>query len=330
MNVNVPERIHFANIPTPIQKLPRLTKHLGGPEIYIKRDDLTGAGLSGNKIRKLEFTLAEAAAENADVVITPGGIQSNHCRATAAAAARLGMKSILFLRGSEPDAPQGNLLLDRLVGAEIRWITPEQYKKRDELMADAAREIKARGGTPYIIPEGASNEVGAWGYLLAAMEIAEQCENMGVDFNALFHAVGSGGTTAGLALGSRLKNPAIPIKSVAVCDDAEYFINRITGIMEKCVDRYKLDIPVSADAFEIIEGCIGPGYALPCDEVIETIKLVAELEGIFLDIAYTGKAMWGMIKEVRKGRFKKGDNLLFLHTGGIFSLFGQNTAFGYQ
>ncbi|TET36802.1 MAG: D-cysteine desulfhydrase family protein [Planctomycetota bacterium] len=329
MNPDLPEKIDLANIPTPIQELSRLSEHLGGPEIYIKRDDLTGCELTGNKIRKLEFSLAEARGLNADTLITTGGIDSNHCRATVIAGAKLGLKTVLYLRGAEPEHSQGNVLLDRLAGAEIRWITPEEYKERGAIMAGAADEIDSAGGKAYVIPEGASNDVGAWGYINGAFEIADQCAEEGLQFDAVFNAIGSGGTTAGLVLGFKLKGLNLPVMSVAVCNDADYFNEKVSRIMQACVNRYSLDISDMSGGFEIIEGYIGPGYGVPYREVIDSIKLAASLEGIFVDPVYTGKALWGMIDQIKKGRFEKTSRILFLHTGGIYDLFAYNKSFEF-
>jgi len=330
MNPDLPEKISLAIIPTPIQKLSRLSEHLGGPEIYIKRDDLTGCELTGNKIRKLEFSLADARSRNADTLITTGGIDSNHCRATVIAGAKLGLKAVLYLRGEEPEHSQGNVLLDRLAGAEIRWITPEQYKGSEEIMAGAAAEIDSEGGKAYVIPSGASNDVGSWGYINAAFEIADQCAENDLQFDAVFNAIGSGGTTAGLVLGFKISGFNLPVMSVAVCNDADYFNEKVAAIMRACIDRYSLDVSDISGGFEVIEGYIGPGYAVPYKEVIDSIKLLASLEGIFVDPVYTGKALWGMIDQIKKGRFEKTSRILFLHTGGIYDLFAYNKSFEFQ
>lgn len=328
--MNKPEKLSLALLPTPMQKLERLTKHIGGPEIYVKRDDLTGIALSGNKVRKLEFSLAEAVRGKAATVITTGGIQSNHCRATATAAAQLGLKSHLVLRGNKPEYPQGNVLLDHVAGARIKWITPEEYRERDRIMAELAGALEENGEKCYIIPEGASNEVGAWGYFAAAEEIAAQCRERGLHFDAIYHAIGSGGTTAGLALGLAASGLKTPVKSVSVGGDADYFMKKVGDIAKRLAERYGFTGPAALENLEIVEGYIGPGYAIPYPEVIETIKHVARLEGLFLDPVYTGKAMYGMITEVKKGRWKNSDKLLFIHTGGIFDLFAYNEHFGWE
>jgi D-cysteine desulfhydrase len=203
-----PRQINLAQLPTPIQPLSRLGKKLG-VDLYIKRDDLTGAALSGNKIRKLEFVLADALDQNADTVITCGGAQSNHCRATAIAAAMLGLRCHLLLRTPDPSNPppaEGNILLDRMAGAQTVWITPEEYNRRDEFFEREAASLKAAGRKPYLIPEGASNALGAWGYIRAAEELVNDVANLPGGANqacTVINAAGSGGTSAGLILGAR-------------------------------------------------------------------------------------------------------------------------------
>jgi D-cysteine desulfhydrase len=313
-----------------MHKLERLSRQLGGPEIFIKRDDLTESAVTGNKIRKLEFSFAQAAEEGADTVITCGGLQSNHCRAAAILAARLGLRAILVLRGEKPCEPVGNVLLGFLAGARLRYITPEEYERRDEIMANVASEVADAGGSAYVIPEGASNEVGAWGYISAVKEIKAQCKEAGLEFDALVHPIGSAGTTAGLLLGSTLFGFSIPLMAVSVCDDAERLTRLISGIMGACIERYGLDIKPDTAALEILDNYVGPGYAVPYPEAIDTIKLLARTEGIFLDPVYTGKAFWALIDGIKKGRFKKGQKVLFLHTGGIYGLLAQNTVFGWD
>ena len=215
--------LDLARLPSPLQPLPGPSKQLGA-EIWVKRDDLTGAGLSGNKVRKLDYLLAEATARGADCVITTGGIQSNHCRATALAARMVGLRPVLLLRGQPPtDGWDGNLLLDGILGAEIHWITPEQYTHRDALMAEHAARLSAAGATPYVIPEGGSSAVGALGFVRAGRELAAQAMAAGVEFDTVLCATGSGGTLAGLAMSGL----SAQVLGVAVCDDRTYFRQRV-------------------------------------------------------------------------------------------------------
>lgn len=294
-------RVPLARLPTPLVSLPRLSRALGA-EIWCKRDDLTGIGLTGNKVRKLEHLLADAMAKGAHAVITTGGIQSNHARATAVACRQLGLRPVLLLRGEDPGAPESNLLLDRLLGAEIHWCTPEVYRTaRDRRMQELAREV----GHAYVIPEGGSNGLGALGYVAAAEEVAAEAR-----FDHVVVAVGSGGTLAGLAMGPDVGF----VHGVAVCDDRATFEGRVREI---AADAGR---PLS-DRWEVVEGYQGPAYAVATPEVWETIALVARTEGLLLDPVYTGKAMHALVSEVRSGRW--GGRILFWHTGGVYGLFGR-------
>ena len=323
-----PPRIQLATLPTPIQKLERLSEQWGGIEIYVKRDDLTGMALSGNKIRKLEFVIAEARNQGADLLITCGGIQSNHARATAVAATKLGMKSYLVLRGQQGGETDGNLLLDFLVGARVKYITPEDYSTRvDEIMTELAEELKKDGYHPYVIPEGASNELGAMGYLAATEEIVMQLKKRKLQIDYLVCADGSGGTHAGLLLGQKFYNQNYQVVGVNVCDDEAFFINKINQISEKAIDRFNLIVDFKKEDIKIIDGYVGEGYALNRQEEIDFMKQVALTEGLILDPVYTGKALFGIRDQILKGRFKKEEKILFIHTGGLFGLFPKRGLF---
>lgn len=295
------------------------------PNIYVKRDDLTGCTLSGNKVRKLEFCLAEALSKGADTVITCGGVQSNHSRAAAVAASKLGLKPILVLRGEEPGDTDGNLLIDRLAGADIRFITPEEWERVEEIMAETAEELAAGGGKAYIIPEGASYPPGVFAYIRAAREIADTERELGVRFDTILTAVGSGGTYAGLAHGLRIYGMESGVLGVNVLETPEYFAERIARLSEDFIGRYGASLPgeraLKAKEVEIAGGYEGPAYAVPTEEGLELIRRFASRTGLFLDPTYTGKAMLGLFGEARKGRWSRSENVLFLHTGGIFSLF---------
>lgn len=328
MSIIYPFRISLANLPTPIEKLDRLTQKWGGPDIYVKRDDLTGIALSGNKIRKLEFVIAEAQARGADLLITCGGIQSNHARATAVAAIKSGMKSYLVLRGQEGDEVDGNLLLDFLVGAKVKYITAEDYSTRvDEIMAELAEDLKKQGYHPYVIPEGASNELGAIGYLAATEEIVEQLNKLKLDIDYIVCAVGSGGTHAGLLLGQKLYNQKYKVIGFNVCDDEAYFIAKISRISKGAIDRFSFKVDFKNDDVKIIDGYVGEGYALNRQEEIDFIKQVALEQGLILDPVYTGKTLFGLKDQISKGRFKKGEKILFIHSGGLFGLFPKRGLF---
>jgi len=317
-----PKRIHLAHLPTPIHRLGRMTELLDGPEIWVKRDDLTGIGLSGNKVRKLEYLLAEAREQGADTLITCGGIQSNHARATAVAAVQNGMSAVLVLRGQSAAPYDGNVLLDRLVDAEIRLVTAEQYRDRiGQIMEQVAGELRGAGRRPYIIPEGGSNPLGVWGYIRAAGEIGEQLEEMQLPVDVIVTAVGSGGTQAGLIVGSALSGLKGRVTGFNVCDTAEHFQDLIGRLAAETIEQYRLPVRLAADGIELIDGYVGRGYALSRPEELDLIRTVARAEGIFLDPVYTGKAFFGLSDQIRQGRFRKGQRILFMHTGGIYGLF---------
>jgi D-cysteine desulfhydrase len=322
-----PPRLDLAHTPTPLEPLQRLSK-MFGVALHIKRDDLTGAGLSGNKIRKLEFVLADAIECGADTVLTCGGAQSNHARATAIAAAMLGLSCRLILRTPDPSNPpplEGNILLDRLVGSEIVWITPGEYKRRDEIFEREAAALRKLGRTPYIIPEGASNPLGAWGYIRAAEELADDLAHLPDHTDqpwTIINATGSGGTSAGLILGTHMFGLNTRVVSINVCDDRDYFVQVIGEICESAIANYQLGIPFSRERdIEIIDGYVGRGYAISQPEELSLLRDVARTEGIFLDPVYTGKAFFGMTQELSHDPNRFGDRIVFMHTGGIFGLF---------
>jgi D-cysteine desulfhydrase len=327
MTFEFPNSIKLAQLPTPIEKLERLSLLLEGPQIYIKRDDLTGVELSGNKVRKLEFLLADALELDCDCLITCGSYQSNHARTTAVAAAKLGLKCHLVLRNTMGGAFDGNLFLNRLVGAEVKYITPEEYVRVGDIMADLSEELKSKGHRPYIIPEGGSNELGAVGYLKAAEEIAEQLKRLKLRVDHIIMAVGSGGTYAGMLLGKFLFDLRAEIYGINVCDHESYFVNKISDILKRAQKRFNLEVSLSKKDIKIIDGYVGKGYGLSSQEEIDTIKRVSQAEGIILDPVYTGKAMFGLADQIRHGKFKPGENVLFIHTGGIFGLFPKKALF---
>lgn len=304
-------KINLAWKPTPIELLENFPHHA---RIYIKRDDYTGLISSGNKIRKLEYVLYDAKQRGCDTLITCGGIQSNHCRATAYAGKKAGFDVYLVLRGEPQEYPQGNLLLDKLLSAKIKYVTYEEYKERiDKIMEELAEELKREGKKPYIIPEGASNEIGCLGYVECMEEMKEFIEKEKIE--AIYLAVGSGGTYAGLLLGKKLLDMKVRLIGVIVCDSIKFFKGKIEDICHKAILQYEFPLSISSEDIELIEGYIGAGYGIPYEEEIETIKKLANY-GIILDPVYTGKAFYGMLKESKD--FKK---ILFLHTGGIFSIF---------
>ena len=307
-SVTEPARLRLAQLPTPLEPydLPGNT-----PTLWLKRDDLTGTGLTGNKVRKLEYLLADALSRGATRVVTCGGIQSNHCRATAIAAAQLSLSCHLFLRCDAPppdEAPStGNLALDRLVGAKITFITHEQYRDRAQLMTAAA------GPKGYVIPEGGSNALGTWGYLRCVDELRTQWR---LPPSAIVCATGSGGTHAGLAIGVRRRELDIPVYGVAICDDAPTFQARIAQISAEACDRWPQLPQIKETEIRVVEGYKGGGYAVSHPDELADIASVARSTGLLLDPVYTGKALRALMHE--PGLF--GDRPLFVHTGGIFGL----------
>lgn len=322
----VPPRIHLANTPTPLQKMERLSQK-AGVEIFFKRDDFTGSELSGNKVRKLEFLLADALATGADTVITCGGAQSNHCRATVLAAVKAGLSSLLLLRTDDPANPptiSGNILLDRLAGSEIVWITPEQYKERNAIFEREARRLRNCGRKPYIIPEGGSTSLGAWGYVTQIGELEADLQHLegGAPAPAtVICACGSGGTTAGLALGACLSTGDIRVVGVNVCDDRDYFKAIIDDICRQFDETWPSAQTAGIPPYEILDGYVGRGYALSRPEELAAIRDLVRLEGVVLDPVYTGKAYCGMMAELAENPQVFGQRIVFIHTGGLFGLF---------
>jgi D-cysteine desulfhydrase len=324
-----PPRLDLARTPTPLEFLTQASREMG-VEIYIKRDDLTGMELSGNKIRKLEFIMADALASGADTILTCGGAQSNHARATAIAAAKLGLDCRLILRTADPSAPPaltGNILLDCMSGAQIVWITPDEYRNREDIFKREEALLRQQGRTPYSIPEGASNALGAWGYIRAMEELARDMSQLPdgpARRTTIVVATGSGGTAAGLILGTRLLNLSTRIAAVNVCDDRDYFLEAIGTICETAIVTYGLDISFKRERdIDIVDGYVGRGYALSRPEELSMIVDVARREGLFLDPVYTGKAFYGMVQELKRDPRCFGDRIIFIHTGGLFGLFPQ-------
>lgn len=317
-----PTRVSLAQLPTPVAELQNLAQHCGVPRILIKRDDLTGLELTGNKIRKLEYVVADALAQGADTLITHGGTQSNHCRATAALGARLGLKVRLILRYSEDGAiTDGNLFLDNLFGAECSFHSPEEYSTNlNQLVATATEEITAEGRRTYFFPVGASIPLGCWGYIRCIAELFEQL-GKGSPLD-IYVATSSGGTQAGLILGKALFGCTNwSIRGVPVSDSSEYFRDKLSELIKSTVGQYGLNIDSESTLIELIDGFIGPGYAIPYDEAIETIRLLGHCEGLVLEPSYTSKAMTGMLANIQKRPAERVP--VFIHTGGAFGLFAR-------
>jgi D-cysteine desulfhydrase len=312
-------RIHLVHGPTPIVRRASLDA-LVGAEIWIKRDDATGGAESGNKVRKLEYLFGDALAKNAKTILTCGGLQSNHARATALVSAQLGLRCVLFLRVADPkaarDAPlpvAGNVLLDRLAGAEIRFVSPDEYRDRLGVMARAAESLDGA----YVIPEGGSNGLGSLGYVDAMAEVKAQAKD---PFDVVAHACGSGGTAAGVALGIAKHGVATNAWAFAVCDDRTYFERTVARIAE---EAQELD-PSLPHAMPIIDDrAKGPAYGIMNDDQKKFIVEVARASGVVLDPVYTGKALYGVQQAVNRGDIARGARLLFIHTGGLPGLLAQ-------
>ncbi|XVF50374.1 hypothetical protein PTKIN_Ptkin04bG0094500 [Pterospermum kingtungense] len=314
----------LGHLPTPIHKwnLPNLPPNT---EVWLKRDDLSGMQLSGNKVRKLEFLMAEAVAEGADCIITIGGIQSNHCRATAVAAKYLNLDSYLILRTSKLLVDKdpglvGNLLVERFVGANIHLISKEEYAKIGSVaLTNVLKEqLLKEGRRPYVIPVGGSNSLGTWGYIEAIREIEQQLQirSSGIKFDDIVVACGSGGTIAGLSLGSWLGALKAKVHAFSVCDDLDYFYNFVQGLIDG------LQAGVNAQDIVSIINAKGQGYAINTSEELKFVKEIAAATGVVLDPVYSGKAAYGMMKDMEENPKKwERRKVLFIHTGGLLGLF---------
>jgi L-cysteate sulfo-lyase len=317
-------RVSLAHLPTPLEFLPHLTRHLGGPNIYVKRDDCTGLGTGGNKTRKLEFLMADALGQGATTVITQGAVQSNHARQTAAAAAKLGLDCELVFEkridgATEPYLHSGNVLLDRIFGARIREVA-----KGSDMAAEldaVADEVRKSGKTPYVIPGGGSNPTGALGYVDCVFELVTQANRQGLVIDHVVHATGSAGTQAGLAVGLKAINSGIPLLGIGVGADRKAQEEKVFELATRTAKFAGADGVVTRE--DIVCNCdyIGPGYGVPTEEMNAAVLLAARLEGLLFDPVYTGKALAGMIDLVRKGWFDGAENVVFIHTGGAAGLF---------
>jgi len=319
--IKFPLCLGYTRHDTPLMLLKSFREEFPEHSIWIKRDDLTGSELSGNKVRKLDFLVHDALHQKKTHLITCGGIQSNHCRATAFMAVKNGLKPILYLRGTPSEIPTGNLLLDQLVDSKIHYITPEAYSNVNDIMMDTARSV----GNGYVIPEGGSNAIGAWGYIACFREILEQLPLYGLKPDAIWVATGSGGTHAGLLIGKYLFNSSIDIVSVNVCDDAPFFKRKIKSIIDEFQQRNSLNLPILEKDIHIVDGFVGEGYALISEAEIDLIRKMARNEGLVMDPVYTAKAFLGMLAQIREHKINYTKNL-FIHTGGIFSIFAHAAA----
>ena len=311
--MNLP-RVRFASLPTPIEALPALSAYLGGPQILVKRDDMTGLGMGGNKIRKLEFLVAEAQANGAKMLITTGAAQSNHCRQTAAVAARMGYSCHLVLTGDPKDSSNGNLLLDSLFGTEITWC---EKIHRDEVLSNVFESAWNNGKRPFLIPYGGSSPIGAAAYASAFSELVTQ----GVTPDTIVFATSSGGTQAGLVLGAKINNSNTRILGVSVDVYAEELQMKVSKLINETADRMQVNFSAEASEILVDDKYIGEGYGVVSSLERDAIKLFAQKEGLLLDPVYTGRAAGALIDMISKGKFKSGEQVLFWHTGGTPALF---------
>jgi L-cysteate sulfo-lyase len=317
-------RVKICHAPTPLEFMPNLTKHLGGPQLWIKRDDCTGVATGGNKNRKLEFLMGEALAQGATHIVTQGAVQSNHVRQTVAVAAKLGLKCTALLehRVQTNDSDYndgGNVLLDRLMGANI------EYRPSGTDMQAAIDEVGARlkeaGEVPYVIPGGGSNPTGALGYVNVALEILAQANEMGLRIDRLVHATGSAGTQAGLVAGFEALNSGIRVLGIGVRAPKDKQEANVHKLAEATAEKLGVKGGIKREAVEANCDYVGAGYGIPTEGMGEAVAMLARMEGIFLDPVYSGKGMAGLIDLVRKGSFRADENVVFLHTGGQVGLF---------
>ena len=324
MNLARFPRRRYSTGPSSIEELPRLSRALGGPRIFMKRDDLLGLAAGGNKTRKLEFVVADALAQGADTLITCGAVQSNHCRLTLAAAVKEGLKCRLVLEervpGSYNPRAGGNNLLYHLMGVEEIRVVPGGSDMMAE-MQKVADELAAEGRKAYVIPGGASNELGALGYVACAEEILAQLFDMGLVVDYVVCASGSAGTHAGLVTGFYGNNSGISVVGINVSRTKEEQEKLVYNLVQRIAANLKLNQEIPREAVLCFGDYVGPGYSLPTPAMVEAVRLVAQTEAILLDPVYTGKAMAGLIDLVRTGFFKKDQTLLFVHTGGSPALY---------
>ncbi|MCX7623766.1 MAG: D-cysteine desulfhydrase family protein [Thermomicrobium sp.] len=314
-------RFPLATLPTPLDEAPRLGAELGGIRVLVKRDDLTGLALGGNKTRKLEYLLGDALQRGATTVLTEGPVQSNHCRQTAAAAARAGLRCVLVLSGSELAPPvQGNLLLDYLFGATVQVVRTRE--ERAALLAAEARACAERGERPYVIPTGGSTAVGAAAYVQATLELVQQLVARNARPTALYVATStSGGTHAGLVLGARLLGDPFRVIGVAVEEDGEAIRRRVAALANETAAVLGLAVRIEDREVVVDDRWVGPGYGSADERTVEAMVLAARTEGLVLDPVYTGKAMAALIGDARTGAFQPGETVVFWHTGGAPAVF---------
>ena len=321
MKLETLPRYKLATLPTPLDELPRLSRELG-LRVLMKRDDLTGFALGGNKARKLEFLIADALAQHADILVTGGGPQSNHAQMTAAAARKIGMDCQIVFFGAPPPDVNGNLLLDELLGAQMLYANTEDKIELDRILVRMTDELRAQGRQPYLIPVGGSTALGCASYVLAVGELLGQLNAQHIAPDYAFITTGSCGTHAGILAGMKFYNAAIPVYGITVSRVKSECEQRIPALVEKTTQLLDCQLPITASDVIVNDAYIGPGYAKITPEAREAIHLVARLEGIFLDPVYTGKTMAGLIDLVARGEIARGATIVFWHTGGAPGIFG--------
>ena len=321
MSPTYPQREILAHLPTPLEPMTRLSQHLNGPELWIKRDDQTGLAGGGNKTRKLEFLVAEAKAQGCNHLVTMGGPQSNHCRQTAAAAARLGMGCSLIFSGEEQKSQQGNLLLDKLLGAHVFFANG---RTRNEVALEVVDQLKVIGRKPYLIPLGGSNVVGTSGYVFAMKELSEQLAAQRLNIDFIVFASSSGGTHAGIVLGAEVYGVRSRLLGISIDSSAETLKTQVAALATATATHLGLGTMHLAERVEVNDDYYEPGYGNMVESEREAIEMVAQKEGILLDPVYTGRAMGGLIDLIRWGAFTRQHRILFWHTGGTPALFAYN------
>ena len=338
MPIQFPHRVLLANLPTPLQPLDKITAHYSapfdGPRLWVKRDDLTESAMSGNKLRKLEFIIAEAKALGCNTLITCGGVQSNHCRSTALAAAKTGLQSHLILRGAPGDkdaVADGNLLVDRLAGASVSMVSLREYQEHLPSLFQQWEQFYAqRGDRALSIPTGGSDGLGIWGYMNAAQELCADFGRHSIEPEYVVCASGSGGTQAGLTLGGYLLGAGFQVKSYAVCDNEQYFLEKVAQDVLDWNRRQDQSVAIDELSISVSDKYIGPGYGVANAEVYEMIASMARLEGILLDPVYTGKAFHGLLQDIQEGQYAGCKDVVFVHTGGQFGLFPHRGKFEFN
>lgn len=323
-------RIRLAHLPTPLEAAPALRAAVGGPPLWIKRDDCTGLATGGNKTRKLEFLIAEAIGAGADRVLTAGGVQSNHARQTAAAAAKLGLGCEIILDETLADADadyrkNGNVLIDRLCGALIRRVPRDT--DLEAALAERARALVEAGGRPYVIPVGGSNAVGALGYVDCAAELVRQSREAGESLELVVHASGSAGTQAGLVAGFHALDAEVAVLGLCVSRSAPEQAQKVRRLAEQTLALLGVTRPLAEDRIQTNGDYVGDGYGIPTQAMVAAVELTARTEGLLLDPVYSGKAMAGLIDLIRKNRLPKVRSVVFLHTGGAAGLFAYRFTF---